>query len=361
MKHITLLLLVSISCLSCNHDASFLEKDVIVKNIRGVADYELEHPSTHSDDLAYDFVNGWIPSTFYVSLIPLYEAVKDQKYMDAVKKWGETGNWDCAPRLRHADDIACGQVYLDLYRHDKNDQYIKKLKTRMDTLIATRIEGRKDWSWCDALFMAPPVYMMAGNIFNDKKYTNYVDDMYWDVHNYLFDKESDLFFRDATYFSKKSPNGSKLFWGRGNGWVIGGLARLIPYIEDKAMKEKYSNLFKTMAKKIKTLQHDDGLWRSNLLDPNHMPAKETSATGFYVYALSWGVNNGLLSNEEYGETIQNGWTGLSKCIDQNTGKIGWVQPIGAEPGDIKEASTFSYGAGAFVLAGVEMLKYIDHL
>ncbi len=357
MKSYLFLLIISFLT-SCSNSKTIIES--IIKDAERVANYELANPSKHDEDLAYDYINGWIPSTFYVSLIPLYEVSQNKKYLDAVKNWGNKSKWTCAPRFRHADDLVCGQVYLDLYKLDNKQIYIKSLQTRMDSLIATAIPGKEDWSWCDALFMAPPVYMMAGEILDDKKYQEYADVMYWDVYDYLFDKDESFFYRDERFFNQKSPNGKKLFWGRGNGWVLGGLARMIPYIKNEKMKERYIDLFKVMSKKIIQLQQKDGLWRSNLLDVEHMPQKETSSTGFFIYALAWGINNGYLDKGTYASTVLKGWKGLIDCIDQETGMIGWVQPIGAAPGDTTAKTTMSYGAGAFILAAAEMVKYYDN-
>lgn len=238
MRYYILLFLFPLNS-TCSSDQDYLSEELILSNIQKVPDYELAHPSVHNYNIKYDFKNGWIPSTFYISLIPLYEATNESRYFDSVKSWGSSVDWECAPRFRHAVDIACGQVFWDLYRHDKNPVYIEKLMERLDSLMIDLKPGREDWWWCDAHFMAPPVYMMAGDIFNTQKYYEYADSMYWDVYKYLYDSEDSLFYRDAKYFEKLSPNGSKVFWGRGNGWVIGGLARMIPYIENSAMKEPY--------------------------------------------------------------------------------------------------------------------------
>ena len=40
------------------------------------------------------------------------------------------------------------------------------------------------------------------------------------TYDYLFDKEENLFYRDWRYFDKREANGKKVFWGRGNGWVL---------------------------------------------------------------------------------------------------------------------------------------------
>ena len=46
----------------------------------------------------------------------------------------------------------------------------------------------------------------------------------------LYDKEEHLYARDATYLSKREANGQKIFWSRGEGWVMGGLVRTLEYL-----------------------------------------------------------------------------------------------------------------------------------
>ena len=47
------------------------------------------------------------------------------------------------------------------------------------------------------------------------------------TYDHLFDKEENLFYRDWRYFDQREANGRKVFWGRGNGWVLGGLAEIL--------------------------------------------------------------------------------------------------------------------------------------
>jgi rhamnogalacturonyl hydrolase YesR len=110
-----------------------------------------------------------------------------------------------------------------------------------------------------------------------------------------------------------------------------------------------------MAAKIVTLQQSDGTWRSNLLDPDALPLPETSGTGFQVYALAWGVNQGLLDRAPFEPTIRRGWTALVNALRPD-GMLGWVQRIGDQPGDTSAEGTEIYGVGALLLAGSEVLQ-----
>jgi rhamnogalacturonyl hydrolase YesR len=110
-----------------------------------------------------------------------------------------------------------------------------------------------------------------------------------------------------------------------------------------------------MAEKIKELQPNDGLWRTSLLCPETYPHGEVSGSGFYTYALAWGINNGLLKSSEYKAVVKKAWKAILSCQNEN-GKVGWVQNIGANPMPTTRDSWQNFGTGAFLLAGSEMLK-----
>jgi unsaturated rhamnogalacturonyl hydrolase len=96
-------------------------------------------------------------------------------------------------------------------------------------------------------------------------------------------------------------------------------------------------------------------WHSSLLDPDSYPLKETSGSGFYTYALAWGVNQSLLDGAKFKPAIRKAWTTLGGCVDAE-GKLTHVQPIGSDPKTFADDSTEVYGVGAFLLAGSELYR-----
>ena len=155
---------------------------------------------------------------------------------------------------------------------------------------------------------------------------------------------------------KKSENGKKIFWSRGNGWVFGGLALILDAMpQDYEHRPFYLNLYKEMATKIKDLQHEDGLWRTSLLSPESYNHGEVSGSGFYTFGMAYGINNGILDKAEYTPVVEKAWDALRGCQHED-GMIGWVQNIGASPEPASEDSWQNYGTGAYLLAGSEVLK-----
>ena len=111
-----------------------------------------------------------------------------------------------------------------------------------------------------------------------------------------------------------------------------------------------------LAARLAGLQSPDGYWHASLLDPASYPSPETSATGFIVYGLAYGVNAGLLDAATFTPVIPvilKGWKALTDAVEPD-GKLGWVQPIGADPKKVTREMTEVYGVGAFLAAGVQV-------
>jgi rhamnogalacturonyl hydrolase YesR len=292
----------------------------------------------------------------------------DAKYRDAMLAMGATNEWKLGPRKFHADDHAVGQTYCELYLLYRDPKMIAPLRERFDAILAepSKVQSLtfnqpkgmagENWSWCDSLFMAPPAWVRLYVVTGEEKYLNFALTNWWRTTDFLYDKDEHLFFRDSTYFTKKEANGQKVFWGRGNGWVMGGLVRVLQYLPtNHPDRPRFEQLFKDMAAKILTCQQADGLWRASLLDPDSYPLKETSGSGFYTYALAWGVNQGLLDRTQFESAVLKAWAALVGCVDAD-GKLTHVQPVGADPRKFKDDSTEVYGIGAFLLAGSEIYR-----
>src|ERR1700756_1373572 len=228
-------------------------------------------------------------------------------------------------------------------------------ETQFDALTTQPHDPAKPvWWWCDALFMAPPVWARLYSATHDMAYLNYMDREWWITSRLLYDPREHLFFRDATFLNKHEANGQKLFWSRGNGWVMAGLSRVLEEMPaDYPTRDKYVEQFRQMAARIAQLQGPDGLWRPGLLDAAAYPYPEISGSAFFVYAMAWGIHHGLLDKSQYRPAVERGWTGLLKHI-YDDGRLGSIQPIGAAPGAYTPGSSYVFGVGAFLLAGSEV-------
>jgi rhamnogalacturonyl hydrolase YesR len=330
--------------------------------MRKVADWQLANPSKDPPD-------GWVNAVFYTGVMALARLLPaPNTFLAAMTTMAENNQWEPARRVYNADDHAVTQTYLELAELAPAPERLAPTRQRFDTILAqpkdddldfSKTGAQQKWSWCDALFMDPPAWVRLAHLTGDKDYLDSANRRWWVASDYLYDKNEHLFYRDSKYFTAREPNGEKIFWSRGNGWVIAGLARVIPYLPaDYPDRPKYLREFQDMATVIQALQQPDGLWRPGLLDPAAHPQPETSGTGLFTFALAWGINHGLLDRAAYEPTVLRGWNALTRCVGPD-GKLGNVQPVGETPRPFNASSTAPFGVGAFLLAGSEVYKMVS--
>ncbi len=341
-----------------------IDTEAVPKVMQAVADWQLANPSERA-------TTDWTHGALFAGLSAWAGMAPTDEYFDACLGFGLKNNWQLAARKEkdayvfHADDHAVAQMYLQLYEKYRDPDMIAPLIKTFDYILAnqpntplTHDKGvhKRRYNWCDALFMAPPVWTRLASLTGNSAYLDYMNKEWWATTDYLYDEEEHLYFRDDRYFEKREANGKKIFWCRGNGWVFGGLVRTIANLpDDYPDRSKYLKIYREMAAKLLTIQGDDGLWRSSLLDPVTYPPPEASGSGFFCYGLAWGINRGLLDAKTYLPAVKKAWQGLVGCVHEN-GKLGWVQPIGAAPGEVNKDLTQIYGVGSFLLAGTEVYK-----
>jgi rhamnogalacturonyl hydrolase YesR len=326
-----------------------------------VADWQLAHPSAH-------VLTDWTQGAGDAGFMALAGISADPRYRGAMLAVGEKTGWQPGPRFYHADDHCIGQTYAELYLLYREPAMIAGLKARLDGVLGKptgitsmdfgqpKNQATELWSWCDSLFMGPPTWMRLYAATGDARYMEFAVRNWWLTTDFLYDKDESLFFRDSTYFKKREANGQKVFWSRGNGWVMAGLVRVLQYLPaNHPARPRFERLFEDMSAKILSCQQPDGLWRASLLDPGSYPLRETSGSGFFTYALAWGLNQGLLERARFEPAVLKAWSALVLCVGPE-GKLTHVQPIGADPKRFAEGSTEVYGVGAFLLAGSEVYR-----
>lgn len=329
-----------------------LDRRDLAKAIKLVADWQLGRmPAEPQVD--------WIWAALYTGFMAVPGQIAGDKYKQAMLHVGEQLRWQPGPRVMHADDQAVGQMFIEQYFQHKDPKMIGPMRARLDAEIATpdpTDPQRPLWWWCDALFMAPPVFADMAAATGDRKYLVFMD-REWDITTgLLYDPSRHLYFRDPSYLGKHENNGQPLFWSRGNGWVMGGIVRVLKELPaDSPLRPKYVALLKEMAAEMLSLQGKDGLWRPGLLDADAYPLPEISGSAFITYALVYGVNERILDRATYWPAVQKAWTGMLTHIYAD-GRLGCIQPIGAAPGDFTETTSYVYGIGAYLLAGSEIYR-----
>lgn len=327
-----------------------LNLNAIVRAMQKVGTWELNR--THDA-----FNDDWTFAALYTGFMAAGRALHDPKYEQAMLKMGKKLHWQLGPDETHADHQAVGQTYLELYLKYHDEEMLQPTRARFDRTMQIPDNPDKPlWWWCDALFMAPPVYARLYAATRNIGYLDYMDREWWITSNLLYDHAENLYFRDTRYFEKRESNGRKIFWSRGNGWVLAGLARVLESMpKSYSSRQKYVEQLRQMADKLRRLQGNDGLWRPGLLDPGAYPLPEVSGSGFITYGMTWGINQGILDRKVFRPVVAKAWEGMVSHIYAD-GRLGCIQPVAAAPGQFKLTSSYVYGVGAFLLAGSELSK-----
>ena len=362
--------------------------------VNNAIEWQFEHMPEKGRGFENPRWNGWADGVFLSAVADWDEYDPTAGFRKIYQKIAEDIAWEPGRRsINPANDLAVCLAYAKIYQLDPKPRHIltdmrgvqwnpdtwDKLLGGWKMLIPTieRLDfqmkdypktkdynphlaiNQERWSWCDALYMAAPTYALFAELTDDHRYRKFMNREFWSLMNLLYDKEEHLVFRDINYLDKKEPNGKKVFWGRGNGWVVGALVRVMNYLPDNYKpKRKYEKVFCELMERIASLQDSDGYWHTSLLDPQSYPMPETSASGFFTYGLWWGINEGLLNKEHYLPIAQRAWEAMVRAI-QPSGMLGYVQPIGDRPENISAEKNEVYGTAALALAGLEVCRYLE--
>ena len=324
----------------------------------------------------------WDPAAYYTGNQRLIEVLREELATEAAKKsvylnravlWGVKHGWRRGQEgLTHADAHCAGQTYIDLNRIDSQSVRLQGsdnttgILPTMQSVYDQGINSNTHWWWIDAFYMAGPVFARLDQDIGDASGRDYSDALkawYLDMRDTkalrhsTTDAYEGLWYRDADSKTTFTENGEPEFWGRGNGWVIAGLARVMdelgPSHPDWSL---YRDDLIAMAEALVPLQQADGLWRASLADPtdSRWPNPEASATAFFAYAIAWGINNGVLDSATYLPVVAKAWNGMLTEAQHISGKIGYIQAAGRAPDVATYDHTEDYGVGAFLLAGAEL-------
>ena len=364
-------------------------QDDTIDKVAGLIDKVIKWQNQQTDHVEKYTRTNWQFASYYIGVMKAFKVTGNKDYQNFLYQVGKDHNWESQPDMYHADKIAIGQIYIDLYQQKREEVMIKNIKWILDANLL-RSKPMPDvryknntyrhewWSWCDALFMAPPTFAKMYQITKDVKYLDYAIDHWLITTDYLWDKKENLIYRDDRYFDLRTKSGKKIFWSRGNGWVIGGLVHMLEIIPKNHPKRLLLvDQFQKMSHRILDLQErtSDGLWRSNLLDPGifaylnrkgdkfiqtaEIDIPENSGSAFFCYGFAWGINNGLLDRDLFEKPMVKAWKELTQYVKKE-GRLGYVQPVGKDPKPYDKDSWHEFGTGAFLLAASEYMNFLKN-
>ena len=346
-------------------------KQEVLATVRKVNSYQVAHPVIDKWEAAHPGVSPmhrpWPRATYYTGVMAVWKTTHARSFLEQGAKWGRESQWGVGEEQLGGNRLFPMQTWLEVYFVKKDRAMVEPSIKWLATPDPLTPAGAKRWylddrgerernvPYADSLYGASALAMLA-KATGDKNYLNIMNAFFDDVTQALFDKEAGLYYRDSTFIGKRTPNGKKVLWSRGNGWVFAGIARILEYLPNNDPgRQRYLEIFRRQAAELVKRQGADGLWRMNLDDPEQFPDPETSGTGFFCFGLAWGINHGVLERKQFLPAVQKSWHGLTQSLSPE-GKVLWGQLVGDRPETTARDDTHEYVTGAFLLAGSEVYK-----
>ncbi|MEI7730492.1 MAG: glycoside hydrolase family 88 protein [Verrucomicrobiota bacterium] len=331
--------------------------EVIVQLMHKANDWQAAHPVMKPSD------RNWERATWYTGIMSAWKNTRDPRFQDQAIAWGKQHQWQVGTEKQGANRLFCVETWTELYLEKKDSGMIEPAVQWLNTPASNSPAGAKVWyfeggrRYADSLYGACTLAMLA-KATGDKQYLNYMHAFWTDVTAEIYDREESLYYRDRRFIGQKSPAGKKIFWSRGNGWVLGGIVRVLEYLpESDPAYAGYLAQYRAMAAAVAKCQPADGLWRPNLADLDHVPVPESSGTGFFCYAMTWGINRGMLDRATYEPVVRKAWKALAGVVSAE-GQVQFGQPVGDRPAVVKQELTHEYVTGTFLLAGSEIYRLV---
>ncbi len=118
-------------------------------------------------------IDAWTNATLYSGLLDWADVSPEPaaaRYLDWLGAIGEKNGWAMPANfvgtrygIYHADELCVGQFYFGMYGRYGDPKMVEGVKARLDSIMANppsvdmTAKVKQSWTWCDALFMAPPV------------------------------------------------------------------------------------------------------------------------------------------------------------------------------------------------------------
>jgi unsaturated rhamnogalacturonyl hydrolase len=239
--------------------------------------------------------------------------IKDNKTLNnLVTRYDRVINENITNTANHVDVNVYGILPLEIFIQTKDQKYLTQglefADGQWENPLPDGLTSQTRY-WIDDIYMIGCLQVQAfratGNMI-------YLERAASEIDSYIqkLQQPNGLF-----YHGINAP----FFWGRGNGWVAAGFAELLSVLPEK--NPYYNSILNVYVKMMKTLldyQSDDGMWH-RLIDKSES-FKETSSTAMFGFAMTIGVEKGLLPKEPYTTAYIKAWNSLTEYSNED-GKI----------------------------------------
>ena len=243
---------------------------------------------TMNMDLTWD----WPCGVAYYGISDAYEKTKKEEYLtllkDRVDELIELG----LPRVWTVNACAMGHCLVTLYKATGEQRYYDILMSKIeyiqkdalrfgDNVLQHTVSANNDFpeqAWADTLFMAAYLLLRVGVMLQDEDMINdALNQWYWHI-KYLQNPGNGLYYHG--YDNIAGDHMSGIYWGRANAWAAFTMSQVGETLPKCYLYPKYMDVAGSLNEQLatlKTLQTENGLWRTVLNDPDSYEEVSASA------------------------------------------------------------------------------------
>lgn len=243
---------------------------------------------TMNMDLTWD----WPCGVAYYGISMAYEKTGKEEYLtllkDRVDELIELG----LPRVWTVNACAMGHCLVSLYQATNEQKYYDILMTKVqyireealrfgDHVLQHTVSANNDFpeqAWADTLFMAALLMLRVGVMNKDEDMINdALNQWYWHIM-YLQDPSSGFYYHGWDNIAGNHMSG--IYWGRANAWAAYTMSQVGSILPECYLYPKYMDVAGSLNEQLaalKTVQTENGLWRTVLDDENSYEEISASA------------------------------------------------------------------------------------
>ncbi|MBN2656822.1 MAG: glycoside hydrolase family 88 protein [Spirochaetales bacterium] len=343
----------------------------------------LELADATTKRLAYDSIPWmWGEALLMHSLGLINEHLGEDRYTDYIRSYADH-HIKKGCRIDQSDTLAPTLATYYLQKKfpdggyeittDRGLEYIRnseKILHNMPNHLGHSLEGKlyPKSIWVDSIMM----YGVFTSLYAKEQGVQWLMDFAKSqpsfFRRYLQDEENKLFVHCYwTKSGRKYPE--KLYWGRGNGWVIGAMPMLIGNLPDGPEKEECKDIVREVSKALRPLQREDGYFETLLNKPG-TTLKESSATALIASGWMRAVREGYLDISYLDPAIR-AYRAVLCDLEKRDGMLSMdhisgptiAMPLIPKLGyklqyKMQRSNDWSYGLAALFFAGMEFEKTV---
>ena len=243
---------------------------------------------TMNMDLTWD----WPCGVAYYGISEAYEKTGKEEYLtllkDRIDELIELG----LPKVWTVNACAMGHCLITIYQATKDQKYYDILMSKIaylredalrfgDNVLQHTVSANNDFpeqAWADTLFMAAFLMLRVGVMNHDKELIDdALNQWYWHI-KYLQNPSSGFYYHGYNNIDKSHMSG--IYWGRANAWAAFTMSQVGGVLPECYLYPKYIDVAGSLNEQLaalKTVQTENGLWRTVLDDPESYEEISASA------------------------------------------------------------------------------------